>query len=235
MGIPKGHIDHRSIGGPPEWDSSNETQFTEWQIKVQAWLVNQDDCAIAWLKRATIATAPVETDSIDIEEFDSDQERDDCKKFNTLLFNILITKLKGEAFSLVSSVKDGCGFEAWRLLMKRYEPRTPATRRALLKSIFNMKSAKKVDEIEKNILKLEETYKRYEMMSPDKLPDDIKTVIMIGLCTPELKEHLEFNNKDVTYKETREAVMAYVERKRGDIAIPMEVGSHENHEPMYTV
>ena len=69
--------------------------------------------------------------------------------------------------------------------MERYEPRTPATKRALLKTIFNMKSAKKVDEIEKNILKLEETYKRYELMSPDKLPDDIKTVIMIELCTPE--------------------------------------------------
>ena len=106
----KGHIDHRSIGGPPEWDSSNETQFTEWQIKVQAWLVNQDARAIAWLKRATIATAPVETESIDLEDFDTDQEREDCKKFNTLLFNILITKLKGEAFSLVSSVKDGSGF-----------------------------------------------------------------------------------------------------------------------------
>ena len=38
----KGHIDHRSIGGPPEWDSASESQFLEWQIKVQAWLVNQD-------------------------------------------------------------------------------------------------------------------------------------------------------------------------------------------------
>merc|ERR1712082_516337 len=118
--------------------------------------------------------------------------------------------------------------------MKRYEPRTPATRRALLKSIFNMKAAKKVGDIEKNVLKLEETYKRYEAMSPDKLPDDIKTVIMIELCTPELKEHLEFNSKDVAYKETREAVMAYVERKRHDIAVPMEVGSQEMFEHDHT-
>ena len=42
----KGHIDHRSIGGPPEWDSACESQFLEWQIKVQAWLVNQDARAI---------------------------------------------------------------------------------------------------------------------------------------------------------------------------------------------
>merc|ERR1712240_475684 len=111
----KGHIDHRAIGGPPEWDSTNEAHFLEWQIKVQAWLVNQDGRALAWLKRATIATSPVETEGIELDEFPTDQEREDCKKFNTLLFNILITKLKGEAFSVVSSVKDGCGFEAWRL------------------------------------------------------------------------------------------------------------------------
>ena len=43
----KGHIDHRAIGGPPEWDSAKEENFLEWQIKVQAWLVNQDPSAIA--------------------------------------------------------------------------------------------------------------------------------------------------------------------------------------------
>ena len=77
-----------------------------------------------------------------------------------MLFNILITKLKGESFTIASSVKDGCGFEVWRLLMKRYEPRTPATKRALLKTIFNMKAAKKVVDIEANLLKLEDVYSR---------------------------------------------------------------------------
>ena len=99
----KGHIDHRSIGGPPEWDSSNEAHFQEWQIKVQAWLVNQDGRALAWLKRATIATAPVETEGIELDDFPTDQEREDCKKFNTMLYNILVTKLKGKAFSIAPS------------------------------------------------------------------------------------------------------------------------------------
>ena len=224
-----GKIDHRALGGPPEWDATKEDGFREWHIKVQAWLVNQASKAINWLKRASMATESLTTATLDVEVFDTEQDREQCKKFNSLLYNILITKLKGEAFSLVTSVSDGCGFEAWRLLMKRYEPRTPATKRALLKTIFNMKAAKKVDEIEKNILKLEETYKRYEAMSDAKLPEDIKTVIMIELCTPKLKDHLEFTSKDLSYKETREAVIAYVERKRKDPYTPMEVGNQENH------
>ena len=115
--------------------------------------------------------------------------------------------------------------------MKRYEPRTPGTKSALLKSLFNMKAARKVEEIEKNLLRVEDIYSRYETMTKEKLQEDIKTVIVTELCTPELKEYLEFNNKDVSYKDTREAIMAYVERKRKDPLTAMEVGNHEcDHE-----
>ena len=220
-------IDNRALGGPPEWDSSKEDGFQEWNVKIKAWLVNQDPRAWDWMKIATSMTDVMETADLDVHEFPTEREREECKAFNSLLYNIVVTKLRGEAFNIVTSVKDGCGLEAWRLLMKRYEPRTPATKRALLKSIFNMKAAKKVEEIEKNLLRLEDIFTRYETMSNTKLPEDIKTVIMIELSTPDLKEHLEFNLKDMGYKETREAVMAYVERKRKDPLTAMEVGSHE--------
>ena len=144
----------------------------------------------------------------------------------------LVTRLTGEAFNLVSSVKDGCGFEGWRLLLLRYEPRTPATKHAMLMSIFNSKAAKKVDDLERNLLKIEH-FSKYEIMSANSaatkgLGDDIKTVILMELCTPDLKEHLEFSAKELDYKGTRAAIMAYVERKRRDPVTAMEVGSHED-------
>ena len=91
-----------------------------------------------------------------------------------------------------------------------------------------MKAAKKVEEIEENLLMLEDIFTRYETMANNKLTEDIKTVVMMELRTPDLKENLEFNLKDVGYKETREAVMAYVERKRRDPITAMEIGNHEN-------
>ena len=221
------NIDRKSIGGPPDWDSAQEHGFTEWQIKLTAWLVNQDERAMDWLNMARDSPGQIGTANLDRHNFENDQVRDSCKKLNAMLYNILVTKLRGEAFNIVTSVRDGCGFEGWRLLTKRYQPRTPATKRALLKSIFNMKSAKKVEEIENNLLKVEEIFTRYETMSDNTLPEDIKTVILIELCTPDLKEHLEFSSKDVSYKETREAVMAYVERKRSDPFLAMEVGNQE--------
>ena len=217
-----------ALGGPPEWDSGkDEAGFTEWHVKVKAWLVNQDERALSWLNTARDADVVLETEDLDVQNFQSEAVRNSCKRFNGLLYNLLVTKLKGEAFNIASSVRDACGLEAWRLLMRRYEPRTPGTKRALLKNLFNMKAAKRIEEIEKNLLRVEETYARYEVMSSAAIPEDIKTVILTELCTPELKEYLEFNSKDYGYKETREAIMSYVERKRKDPLTAMEVGNHE--------
>ena len=219
---------NKAIGGPPEWHSNQEEAgFAEWNIKIKAWLSNHDSRAQRWLNAARDTDSLIESDDIDVWQFNDENEREALKKFSGMLYNILVTKLRGEAFNIASSVRDGCGLEAWRLVMKRYEPRTPGTKRALLKSLFNMKAARKVEEIEKNLLRVEDIYSRYESMTKEKLQEDIKTVIMTELCTPELKEYLEFNNKDVSYKDTREAIMAYVERKRRDPLTAMEVGNHE--------
>ena len=220
--------DNRAIGPPPDWDSTaEEGRFTEWQVKMRAWLTHQDERAMRWLNAARDADEVLETADLDTQTFPDENARVAIKKFNGLLYNILVTRLRGEAFNIVSSVRDACGLEAWRLVLRRYEPRTPGTKRALLKSLFNMKAAKKTEDIERNILRVEEIYARYEVMSKEAIQEDIKTVIMTELCTPELKEYLEFNNKDFDYKETREAIMAYVERKRKDPLTAMEVGNHE--------
>ena len=39
---------------------------------------------------------------------------------------------------------------------------------------------------------------------------------------------MEFNSKGVGYKETREAIMSYVERKRRDPITAMEIGNQEH-------
>ena len=74
----------------------------------------------------------------------------------------------------VNSVKEGNGLEAMRLLMKRYEPRTPGTKRTLLKAIMNNPASKKPDELEKNPMKMEEYMKHYEVMAGADLPEDLK-------------------------------------------------------------
>ena len=52
----------KSIGGPPEWHSSqDEAGFMEWHVKMKAWLNNHDGRAQRWLNAARDADELIET------------------------------------------------------------------------------------------------------------------------------------------------------------------------------
>ena len=76
------------------------------------------------------------------------------------LYATLISCTEEDAFRICHSVKDGNGLEAIRLLMKRYEPKNPGTKRAILKAIINNQPAKKAADIEGNLMAVEELMKK---------------------------------------------------------------------------
>jgi hypothetical protein len=144
-------------------------------------------------------------------------EADAMKVFSSSLYQTLISLCESDAHAIVDSVQEGCwGIEAYRLLKKRYAPKTPGTKRALLKSIINNPQCRKVVEVEGNLMKLEDMFKKYESMTTnqEKLPDDLKITVMTDLCHKELREHLEMSTKDLALKEVRDEILNYVERKR---------------------
>ena len=55
---------------------------------------------------------------------------------------------------------------------------------------------------------------KYEMMTGTDLPEDLKVTVIIDLCTKDLKEHLELSTREMTYKQVRDVIISYVERKR---------------------
>ena len=93
------------------------------------------------------------------------------KEFAVKFYSILLSCTEDDAFRICHNVKDGNGLEAMRLL-KRYEPRTPGTKRALLKAVINDAPAKKPEDIEKNLMNVEELMKKYEVLGGESLPED---------------------------------------------------------------
>ena len=57
--------------------------------------------------------------------------------FGNRLRAILRSCAEEDPVNICCSVADGNGLKAMRLLMMRYEPRTPGTKRALLKAVIN--------------------------------------------------------------------------------------------------
>jgi hypothetical protein len=131
----------------------------------------------------------------------------------------LVSITEGNAFRIVDSARDCNGLESYRLLTKRYEPKNSGTKRALLKNIINNPGAKKVTDIEANLMNVERLILKYESMTDEKnhLPEDLKATIIIELCHRDLREHLELSTDQMTYTKVRTEILNNVERKRDTI------------------
>ena len=132
----------------------------------------------------------------------------------------------------MQSAGTGNGLEALRLLGKRYDPKNPGTKRALLKSLMTTPSCSKITDLEKTIMKVEELVKKYESMAGPKgtLPDDLVATIMINVCHKELRDHMELSTTGYTRQDVRTEIFSYIERKRTKIneeLVAMEVDSVE--------
>jgi hypothetical protein len=205
-----GMTDSRGIGKPVSF-KGEENKYAEWKAKLFAYLRVNYRQADLWLKWAGEQTSTITEEDLDM-NFPND--KDDMTKFAVNLYSILMHCTEDGAFRICHSVKEGNGFEAMRLLMKRYEPRTPGTKRALLKAIINQAPAKKPEDLEKTLMHLEELIKKYEAMGGAELPEDLRVALIIGMCHKDLREHLELTTKEMSYKEVRDEIVNYAERKR---------------------
>ena len=224
--------DTRGIGRPIAF-RGEERRYAEWKAKLYAYLKITFPEAMDWISWATKSPVPIiEEEITKTLPIDTNVKYVDILTFSNKLYATLLGCVEEDAFRICYSVKNENGLEAMRLLVNRYEPRTPGTKRALLKAIINNPPAKKAEDIEANLMHMEELISKYESMAggDERLPTDLKVTVMIDLCVKDLREHLELNTKDMLYKQVRDEIMSYVERKRdnfGNQMKAMEVDSHE--------
>ena len=222
-----GMTDTRGIGRPIVF-RGDESKYAEWKAKLLAYLRVTNSKADVLVQWAGNMTSQITEEDVDLEY---GGEAQSVKDFAVKFFAILVSCTEDDAFRICHSVKDGNGLEAMRLLMKRFEPKTPGTKRALLKAVINSTPAKKPEDIEKNLMHTEELMKRYEVLGGEPLPEDLRVTVIIDLCTKDLKEHLELITREMKYKEVRDEIMSYVERKRdlfGNQLKAMEVDNYED-------
>ena len=153
-------INLRGIGRPIVF-KGEESKYSEWKAKLLAYLRVMNPKSDKWVQCGGKLTGPVTDEDVDLEH---GIESATVREFAVKLYSILMSCAEDDAFRICHSVKDGNGLEAMRLLMKRYEPRTPGTKRALLKAVISDVPAKKPEDIEKNLMNVEELMKKYELL-----------------------------------------------------------------------
>jgi hypothetical protein len=197
----------------PEFNGK-QSRYFEWLIKLKAYFKVHLAKSEEFIHIA-MESDKVQTDGgfgLDDEWKDYDEE--EVKKFSATMYNILINNTTDDAFTICNSTKTCQGLEALRLLRKRYDPKSPGSKRAVLKGLMCLKPAKKLSDLESTVLKLEEMVKKYETMAKLELPDDLVVTLMIDVCSAQLKEHLELTSKSMLVADVREEIFSYIERTR---------------------
>jgi len=205
-------IDTKGIGKPKEF-AGDEESYPIWISKFRAFINAAHPEGLSWLNWAHAQNDIIDASTLEL-NFPEVAVQQALVRFSNKLHTLLLSFTDKSAWTIIDSVEDGNGLEAYRQLCRRYEPKTPGTKRALLKGIINMPAAKSIKDVEPLLRKVEELMKRYEVMSGTKLPEDLCVTVIIDLCSRELREFLELSTKDMKYQQVKEEIMNYVENKR---------------------
>ena len=205
-------IDCKALGRLRDF-SGKQVEWREWSAKTASYFKAADADAGVWLPWAEDVTETITDEAILAAASRSGHDGVKAVKFSNEVYHLLLDVCKDEAYNEVDNA-NGNGFEAWRLLCKRYSPRTPGTKRALILAIMNMKAAKSVAELEKNIHHMEHLVRRYDAISKTPLDEAVKTAVLVNLCPSEYKEFSDLTTQDYDYREMKLAIDNWMERKR---------------------
>ena len=129
---------------------------------------------------------------------DEEDRVENLKELDVQVHSVLTQLAEKEPFDIVNNSGQGRGFEAWRRLLKRYEPATAGRSKALLKAVQNPPRAK-LEELSAAIEHWEEQVTRYERTKDKhgtrhRFAEKVKNETFAGMCPFELENHFQMNH-----------------------------------------
>ena len=145
-------------------------------------LVNFDSKAASWkdwafkFENMAAAVVPSSRDTLDwaaqqdtpILNVDDVEAGPDSVEINPQVYVALAELLEGEALDIVQNTTRGAGLEAWRKLVRRFDPQTVGRKRTLLSRIINPGTVK-VHELSRAIEQWEERVRSYQSRAREKI------------------------------------------------------------------
>ena len=110
---------------------------------------------------------------------------------NPQVYVALADLLEGEALDIVQNTTRGAGLEAWRKLVRRFDPQTVGRKRTLLSRINNPGTVK-VHELSRAIEQWEERVRSYQSRAREK-SDDVRSGILTEMCPEHIKTHIHLS------------------------------------------
>ena len=140
-----------------------------------------------------------------------------------------------ESQDIVTGVEAGNGAEAWRKLVKRWDPVVAGRNRALLKTIISPERCK-LAELSGVIEKWEASVRKYERRKDErgnklKLTGDLKMAAFESLLPQELENHLVLNKKRLnTFEAQKEEIEGILDSRIGASVKELQIKPRERRE-----
>ena len=116
----------------------------------------------------------------------------DSVEINPQVYVALAELLEGEALDIVQNTTRGAGLEAWRKLVRRFDPQTVGRKRTLQSRIINPGTVK-VHELSRAIEQWEERVRWYQSRAREKISEDVRSGILTEMCPEHIKTHIHLN------------------------------------------
>jgi len=144
-------VDNKGLG-KPQMFSNREDDFRVWHRKVSNFICSQYREVREILKYCEVQDAVIDLDDLAL-QFDGISE-EIIKELNDRVHECLMSLTDGESNDLVYNAGEGQGFDAWRLLQKRWDPSTVGRAKKIFREIGNPGRVKSVAELPAAIEKL---------------------------------------------------------------------------------
>ena len=186
---------------PGNWQEE-KSGWTEFRSRMRVWLGAVDNTMIRIMDI-------VERDLKEDKMVKIDDMSAEAKEASRRLYSVLCSYTKGRPYRVVKHVAEENGMEAYRMLLKEYQPTNRARSLELFHNILNYRFAQNKG-IAENILEYKEKIEQYEKATGEKVQENLKVSTLIQGMKPEVKRHLLLNMDEKTkYSALRQYLVNY--------------------------
>ena len=191
---------------PGTWQEE-KSGFNEFKQRMRIWLGALDE-------RLVKVMDTVERNKKDDTPVAMSELTSEGKEASRKLHSILCSYTKGRPYRVVKHTQDENGMEAYRMLMKEYQPVNRARSLELFHNMLNYRFRKDKG-IAENILEYEARIEQYEKSTGEKVQENLKVSTLIQGMRPEVKRHLLLNLDEKTkYMDLRQYLVNYESTER---------------------
>ena len=162
-------LDDLKLGKPPAFNG-DEAKWEDWDVKFRSWCAAMDREAAVDMARARLSEDVIDGASLGPLR----------AQRSARIFYALVMLSDGAALRIVRSVGDENGFEAYRLLARRYDPRSQARTLSKLHQILGFDFGDSSGALLDRVTAWERLIQEYDGISAEPVADTLKVAVLLG-------------------------------------------------------